>query len=155
MLGRELAGVEGMSVQSTALAEAAAQPGALPALERLYLNNNQGADAGLAAIAEAAAQPGALPALRVLYLDNTQITDAGAGALARSLFHNQAAPAPSGTSPHALTHRSSAAVYARFETPSMAMARTPAVWPPHPQPASRTQSHRPPCRRPVLTSTAW
>ena len=58
---------------------------ALPALERLILNNNQIADAGLAALAEAAAKPGALPALKYLPLAGNQITDAGAGSLARAL----------------------------------------------------------------------
>ena len=67
------------------LAEAAARPGALPALKRLFLKNNRITDAGIAALAEAAAKPGALQKLEQLWLGNNPITEAGAGSLARAL----------------------------------------------------------------------
>ena len=58
--------------------------GALPALETLWLNENQIGDAGLSALASACAS-GALPKLTELYLQWNKIRDTGMAAFADAL----------------------------------------------------------------------
>ena len=76
-----------------ALGAALGQPGALPALQTLYLSSNSIGDAGAQALGAALGQPGALPALRQLSLLNNSIGAAGAQALGAALGQPGALPA--------------------------------------------------------------